>query len=58
MIHRKKEHVQSVSECFENENGCCRFGDNNCWLRQEKKSEILKVKTVTVKIVEKFHLKL
>ena len=37
MIHRKKEHVKSVSECFENENGGCRFGDEKCWFRHERK---------------------
>ena len=37
MIHRKKEHVKSVSECFENENGKCRFGDEKCWFRHERK---------------------
>ena len=37
MMHRKKEHVKSVSECFENENGWCRFGDKKCWFRHEMK---------------------
>jgi hypothetical protein len=27
MIHRKREHGNIVSECFDNENACCRFGD-------------------------------
>ena len=37
MIHRKKEHKESVSECFEYENGWCRFGDQNCWFKHQKK---------------------
>jgi hypothetical protein len=37
MIHRKKEHITSVSECFKNENGGCRFGDEKCWFRHERK---------------------
>ena len=37
MIHRKREHGNIVSECFENENGWCRFGDKNCWFMHEKK---------------------
>ena len=37
MVHKKKEHEDSVSECFENENGWCRFGDQNCWFKHQKK---------------------
>jgi hypothetical protein len=40
MIHKKEEHLHSVSDCFENENGWCRFGDNNCWFKHEKKTLI------------------
>ena len=37
MRHRKREHENIVSECFENENCWCRFGDKNCWFIHEKK---------------------
>jgi hypothetical protein len=42
MIHRKTKHVNSVSECFKNENGWCRFGEKNCWFRHEKESSYSK----------------
>ena len=42
MIHRKTEHVNSVSECFKNKNKC-RFGEKNCWFRHEKESSYSKI---------------
>ena len=37
VIYGHQEHKNIVSECFENENGWCRFGDKNCWFIHEKK---------------------
>ena len=38
MTHKKEEHLHSVSECFEIENGWCRFDDTNCWFKHQKKT--------------------
>ena len=45
MIHRKREHGNIVSECFENENGWCRFGDKNCWFIHDDEKKIAKSKS-------------
>ena len=37
MQHRKREHINYVSECRENENGCCSFSGQDCWFRHSDK---------------------
>ena len=37
MQHRKIQHISYVSECRENENGCCRLSKQDCWFRHSDK---------------------
>ena len=31
MVHRKNKHTASVKVCRDSKNGCCQFGNENCW---------------------------
>ena len=37
MHHRKNEHIKYVSECRENEYGCCSFSGQDCWFKHSEK---------------------
>jgi hypothetical protein len=37
MQHRKNQHISYVSECRENENGCCRLSGQDCWFKHSDK---------------------
>ena len=45
VIYGHQEHKNIVSECFENENGWCRFGDKNCWFIHDDEKKIAKSKS-------------
>jgi hypothetical protein len=37
MQHRKNQHISYVSECRENQNGCCRLSGQDCWFKHSDK---------------------
>ena len=33
MVHKKKEHLENVSICWNFADGSCPFGDESCWFK-------------------------
>jgi hypothetical protein len=38
MVHKKKEHMEKVAECWNFSAGVCEYGDDFCWFSHSKNS--------------------